>query len=115
MIVPTATMWIVSEYAVILTQIPRGAAAKEIAPTFSRLFGIWATNGSIFRLDAVLMKQCIARSTESAFAWRLKLSPDRIGLGHYYCFVDVLPAVLSKKLPTASANCCGTVSMALCC
>src|SRR5713101_10075279 len=40
---------------------------------------------------------------------------DRIALGHYYCFVDVLPVVLSKKLPTASANCCGTVSMALCC
>ena len=40
---------------------------------------------------------------------------DRIALGHYYCFVDVLPVVLSKKLPTASANCCGIVSMALCC
>jgi hypothetical protein len=41
----------------------------------------------------------------------------RIGLRWVinYCFVDVLLMVLSKKFPTVSANCCGTVSMALCC
>jgi len=41
----------------------------------------------------------------------------RIGLRWVinYCFVDVLLVVLSKKFPTVSANCCGTVSMALCC
>lgn len=95
--------------------IPRGAAAKEITPTLSGLFGIWATNGNIFRLDAVLMKQGIARRTESAFAWTLKVILIGLGWVINYCFVDVLPAVLSKKLPTTSANCCGTVSMALCC
>jgi hypothetical protein len=30
---------------------------------------------------------------------------DRIGLRHYCCFVDILPVVLRKKLPTTSANC----------